>query len=240
MASATYRGRDYSELRDRQRRRALELYGQDEVASGIEPRGAVIPKTSAAYALDVALGWLDMAPDVIGKLAEALPDIGSGALARRITEGAVIELRLAHLANADVLDTLSQHLPLGASILRRLQRMFSAIDYGASFGGLFADDEGYPVMNPAATRQFWDSIPSSDYAGSGAVVTHSEQWTAFVKGAREGAHDVAHAAGLAAAAIARTAGELGGDVLGGFFSGLGLTTIAVVGVGGYVAWRYVL
>lgn len=234
--AVTYHGRDFVLARDRQRKRALDLYGQDEFASAIEPRGSLIPKTSAPYALEVARSWMAMAPPCVEK---AIEGSSAGALVKVAAYRALEALKVGNLAPEAEVKFIGQEVPLAADILRSLGGMFFGIASANSFPFSFTSDGGHPVMAPTATRLFWDSCGRVAIAcgGTDASVTADERWEAFVEGAREGAINASRVAGEVAGKIAATAGQALGAGVGGFFGELGVVNVVIVGAGIYVATR---
>lgn len=252
MSAITLQGNGFTDAHIRSFKRAIALYGQDELASGIEPR-RVTPYVAADYALEVARFWLQVAPACVRRALEgADPDhpwlvVTNAAesttwVHKAMAEKAIERLRAGELVDDETMRIIGARSPLAAGILRDLQSMFHAIrdgwwDASSLFGR--TGTGGRPVMGMLSGRYFWDHARScaNGCGGSTASVTAEEKWDTFTAAVKENARAVAEKAGEAAGFIASTAGQAIGSGVGGFFSELGVVQTALLGGGLFLAWK---
>lgn len=254
MSAITLKGQGFMDAHTRAFKRALVLYGQDELASGIEPH-RVTPSVAADYALEVAKFWLGVAPTCIRRALEgADPDhpwlVVTNAsesttwIHKAMAEKAIEQLRAGELVSEESVKVIGARSPLAAGILRDLQSMFVAIrdgwwDPSSLFGR--ASSNGHPVMGALMGRYFWDAARrcAAGCGGSTASVTAEEKWDTFKVAVKERAREVAEAAGNAAGFIASTAGQALGSGISGFIHELGIVNTAIGAGAVYLAWKVI-
>ncbi len=209
------------------------------------------PAVSGAFALELAKFWLGVAPACVRRALEgADPDhpwlvVTNAATSttwihKAAAETAIDRLREGKLVDDQTVKVIGSRSPTAAEIIRALGDMFLAIRVGAVGPWPRPDGRGHVIMQPVQGRLFWDSASrcARSCAGSTASVTAEEKWRAFKDAVKESARAVAEAAGEAAGFIAATAGQAIGAGVGGFFGELGVTNIAIIGAGAFVAWRF--
>lgn len=233
------------DLHYRMRVRAFDMYGNDDAARYIPPiQSKMLPATSAAYALECVKTLHTM----LGTAMEHLLDESSNELTAyrdkmvvcaTLTREAASELRTGKLpADLDEKARAVANCSLTAAEgLRELYDSYVAIKAGA-----FANRQssnGYRIMDAVDNRLFWDASEGVAKSINAAhlAVTSDEKWAAFREGAKEAATAVAETAGKAAGAVVSVAGTALGKGIGSFFDELGIVKIAILGAGGFIAWR---
>lgn len=250
---ATFQGDRFLDAQLAQHRRAIELYGQDELASGIEPR-RVTPAIAADFALELAKWWMGVAPNCVRRALEgADPDhpwlvVTNAAesttwIHKAMAEATIDKLRAGELADDEAMRVIGSRSPLAASILEGVAEMHFAIKIGYWDFGPFGrtGTMGRPVMSALGCRAFWNALrkTASGCGGSTASVTAEEKWQTFKAAANERARELAETAGKAAGFVAATVGQSIGAGVGGFFGELGIVQTALFAGGVFLAWKVI-